>query len=242
MSFVSTAGARMPHGPAIPDPVLLMHFDGDFVDAMGITTFTSNVSTFEAGSSGFGQRAAVTGGTAHIFGVSTQELSVGTRNYTFEGRCSFASGQAGGVVLSKNYWSSEPAPGVFKHDFTVSVTPTKLTMFWESNGATYEANLSTVDDVEFHWAITDDGTTMRFYQDGALIGTQASAALGTPTPPVTVGSGLTVLGQLQGFSGPSPSWSTSFVGRLDELVMWLDYAKHTGASYTVPTAPYTFGA
>jgi hypothetical protein len=240
VSFASLAGARIPHGPVTPDPVLLMHLDGDLVDAMGITVFDGTGYGFESGSSGFGQRAAVTGGAVHVFGVSSQDLSIGTRQFTFEGRCSFATGQAGGMVLSKNYWSSQPPPGVFKHDFTVSVTPTKLTMFWEGNSTTYDANLTTVDGVEFHWAITDDGTSMRFYKDGVLLQTRASASLDATTPPVTPGSGLTLMGQLQGFLGSSPNWSTSFVGRLDELVMWLDYARYTGSTYTVPTAPYAF--
>ena len=242
MTFVSSAGARIPHGrfTPVPTPVLLMHFDGNYTDAIGITTFTASGSSFTAGTSGFGQKLASSGGP-QVYGVSTQELSIGTRQFTIEGRSTFGSGQTGGIVLSKCYWETATiAAGWFTHDFSINVTPTLLEVQWDGMGAfDATAALSTTTDVEFHWAISDDGANMRFYKDGVLIQTRTSAALASVTPPVVVGSGLTVGGFITGFAGDLPSWTT-MNGKLDELVMWLDYAKYTGATYTVPTAPYAF--
>lgn len=240
MSFTSLSGARIPHGPRTPAPVLHMHFDGGFTDETGITTFTGSGVTFETGSSGFGQRAVATGGVAHVFGVSSQELSIGVRPFTIEGRCQFASGQAGGVVISKNYWATEPASGVFKRDFTVQVSPSMITVSWTGLAGLYEVPITTTTDVEFHWAVCDDGNAMRFYVDGTQVGSEMSTADQGSPPPETAGSGITLMGQLVGFLGPNPNWQGSFVGRFDELVMWLDYAKYTDASFTVPTAPYSF--
>jgi hypothetical protein len=223
--------------------VLLMHFDGNFVDAIGISTFTASGSSFVSGTAGFGQKLASSGGSPQVHGVSSQELSIGTRQFTIEGRSTFGAGQTGGIVLSKCFWASETeAAGRFKHDFSVNVTPTLLELQWESMGAANAtAPITTAADVEFHWAISDDGSAMRLYKDGVLLQTRASASAAAVTPPATPGSGLTVGGFITGFAGGDPSWST-MNGKIDELAMWLGYAKYTEASYSVPAAPYTFGA
>jgi hypothetical protein len=225
-------------------PVLHMHFDGDAIDETGITTFgLAGVYTFP--DNGDFNEAVHATNNARWAGTSTQDLAIGTRKWTIEGRSMFTGAELGGVVIAKNYYATEPAPGVFEDDWAVGVSPTALTLTWTGAVEEYSASFAATLDEEFSWAITDDGINCRFYKDGVLIQTEPSVSLDGVPPPVNAGSRISVLNKLQGFSGGAPDWSNTFYrGQLDELRVFIgdttDYALYRESSYEVATGPFPY--
>jgi len=228
-------------GATGPQPQLLLHFDGDLLDAVNNVTFDGSTGFSTSAVSGFGQMATASG-AAQIHGTSVSSLAIGTQAFTIEGRSVFSGAQTGGTVLAKNYWAAPPGGTLFKDDFSVVVTPTQISMGWTGQLGDFNASISTTGGVPFTWAISDDGTAMRFYLNGTLIETRTSVAAASPPPPVTSGSGLTLLAKLQGFAGEAPNWTSGYNGALDELVMWVGVARYTGSSYTVRATPYAYTA
>ena len=89
------------------------------------------------------------------------------------------------------------------------------------------------------FAITDDGTNLRFYVDGTRVYEGGSVQLSGTIPGVS-GARVSLYNALQGFLGPSPNWGGSlFSGQVDELRMLLGTALYTGASYTLDTQPFS---
>lgn len=248
MSIAAHVGWTVPHyiPPPDPLPVLLMHFDGDFVDATGNTTFSGGgqgtAFDFVTGSPGFGQ-AVLSSGNSSIAGASSIQLGLAGQPFTFEGRCVFGEGDSVGVVLAKNYFSTEPAPGGFKIDFVLFAGPGYFRLEWSGGGIGKQVDFdysAVAPGVEFSWAITDDMTTSRAYVGGVLVDSNLSVALAA-SPPSNSTAAVSVLNALQGFSGPSPNWGgQGFRGQLDELRYTLGYALYTGESYSVRSTPFTY--
>lgn len=231
-------GSRVPPRPR---PVLLMHWDGDFVDSTGITTFAPEGSGYDfvAGEPGFGQAvSAISNGRAA--GSSSRDLAIGTKKFTIEGRSRFSPGQIGGFVLGKNYWSSYPGEGVFRNDWAVSVDPDTVAISWSGQVIGTAATFPEIVGEWFTWSISDDNGSMFFHVNGELVGTVDAAARQLVTPPVTPGSSISVLNLLQGFSGTAPDWGGSFYqGKLDELRMWLDVALYGPEGYEPAAGPFS---
>lgn len=247
MSVAAHVGWTVPHyiPPPDPLPVLLMHFDGDLVDATGNTTFSGGgqgtAFDFVTGSPGFGQ-AVLSSGNSSIAGASSIQLGLAGQPFTFEGRCVFGEGDSVGVVLAKNYFSTEPAPEVFNIDFALFAGPGHFRLEWSGGGVgkQVEADYTAIYDSEFSWAITDDLTLCRTYVNGVLVDASPSVSLAA-TPPRNSGAAVTVLNALRGFAGPSPDWGGSgFRGRLDELRYTLGHALYTGDSYAPASRPFTY--
>lgn len=230
--------------PPQPRPVLLMHLDGDLVDATGITTFAipagfSAPSYAAADDPAFGQMVVATSNAA--VGTSSRSLSIGTRKFTIEGRCKFGAGDSGGIVLAKNHWPSEPSPSsLFKDDFSVGVSPTTVALTWTGGSAGRGAAFPAIVGETFTWSLSDDGVHCYTHINGVLVDTDDSCSLDSFTPPLTSGS-ITVLNKLQGFSGSGPDWiSAPFDGQCDELRMWLDFALYGPEDYEPATVPFSY--
>lgn len=241
--FELTADLEINHGrrPPSPHPVLLMHWDGGFVDATGITTFTPEGAgySFVTGETGFGQAVSATS-NGRAAGSSSRDLAIGTQKYTIEGRSKFAEGQLGGYLLGKNYWASQPAPGLFKNDWALGVTPNTIALQWTDQVLAVAGNFTSIYGEWFTWSISDDNETAYFHVNGVLVDTAVSAALGDVPPPVTPGSSISVLNVLQGFSGDNPDWGNSFYqGQCDELRMHIGFALYGPDDYTPATAPFS---
>lgn len=227
-----------------PQPILLMHWDGNLIDDTGITTFdTVDPTAYEflpSDDPAFSQVVSYVAGNPRIFGNSTQDLAIGTNVWQIEGKSKFASGQIGGVVAGKNYWPSLGAVvGTFRNDWVVFVRPDQIEIEWTGQVDEYIATFGPIYNEEFDWAVSDDGTTMRFFINGSLIHTENSASMDPVPPPVSPGSQISVLNVLQGFTGSAPNWSASFYrGQLDELRMFIGHALYTGSSYTLATEPF----
>jgi hypothetical protein len=268
MSFTSLVGARIPHGAGfVPD--LLMHFDGDMIDATGNSTFTvggttgigffahtSDTPTYAASSdAAFGQVAVTTIDSGAWSDTATLTLA-GRTGFTITGwsTISTTSGAgSGGWLLSKTFYTTEPTPppGEQFADWRLFLGytggNTVLSASWNDDGTgrSYGVNLPiTPSSTRFHWAIVDDGTEVRFYCNGAIVDTFASAYV-SATPPYATAAKLIVFGNLSGFLGSNPNWGGAgqgFSGQTDELAIYFNQVLYRGNSYTVPSQPYTTGA
>ena len=225
-----------------PMPVLLMHFDDDFVDATEVSTFApaGTYSFTDAELSAFG-RSVVGISIGRAVATSSRDLAIGTQRFTIEGRSRFATDEGGGVVVAKNYWDSQPDPGVYKDDFDVTVGPGGFSIGWTGQALERGVIFAEIRDQEFTWSISDDGEHCYMHLNGELVGTEDACALDAVPPPTTAGSSISVLNKLQGFAGESPNWSANFyVGRLDELRMFIGTALYGAEDYTPSVEPFTY--
>jgi hypothetical protein len=233
-------GARQPHVPP-PTTSLLLHFDSSLLDEVSQEVFNGWPPSYTAGV--FGSAARPNPEQAYaVAGAWSEALSIGTQPFTIEFRAKF-DGDTGGILIAKNYWASEPAAAAFALDWQVSVGPEFIDFSWsELNGAGSPDSVNVVIPDSTAWrafAITDDGTNLRFYVNGARVYEGGSVQLSGTIPGVS-GAGVSLYNALQGFSGPYPDWGdTVFSGQVDELRMLLGTALYTGASYTLATQPFS---
>lgn len=241
----ASVGARQPHVPAPVPPAppvasLLLHFDSSQLDEVSQEVFTGGSPTYAAGV--FGNAASSTSEFAGaVAGAWSEALSIGTQPFTIEFRARF-NGHTGGILIAKNYWALEPAAD-FALDWQVSVGPEFIDLSWsELGGAGSPDSVHVVIPDSTAWrafAITDDGTNLRFYVNGARVYEGGSVQLSGTIPGVS-GARVSLYNALQGFSGPYPDWGdTVFSGQVDELRMLLGTALYTGASYTLATQPFS---
>lgn len=240
----ASVGARQPHVPAPVPPVnsLLLHFDSSQLDEVSQEVFTGGSPTYAAGV--FGNAARTTSEFAGaVAGAWSEALSIGTQPFTIEFRARFEFEEDdGGILIAKNYWALEPAAD-FALDWQVSVGPEFIDLSWsELGGAGSPDSVHVVIPDSTEWrafAITDDGTNLRFYVDGARVYEGGSVQLSGTIPGVS-GARVSLYNALQGFSGPYPDWGdTDFSGWVDELRLTLGEALYTGASYTLATQPFS---
>jgi len=239
----ASVGARQPHVPAPVPPVtsLLLHFDLSLLDEVSQEVFNGWPPSYTAGV--FGSAARPNPERAYaVAGAWSEALSIGTQPFTIEFRAKF-DGDTGGILIAKNYWASEPSASAFALDWQVSVGPEFIDFSWsELNGAGSPESVNVVIPDSTAWrafAITDDGTNLRFYVNGARVYEGGSVQLSGTIPGVS-GAGVSLYNALQGFSGPYPDWGdTVFSGQVDELRMLLGTALYTGASYTLATQPFS---
>lgn len=239
----ASVGARQPHVPPPAPPVtsLLLHFDSSQLDEVSQQVFTGGWPTYAAGVFGNAVRST-SEFTGAVAGAWSEALSIGTQPFTIEFRARF-NGDTGGILIAKNYWVTEPAMADFALDWQVSVGPEFIDLSWsELAGAGSPVSVNAVIPDSSAWrafAITDDGTNLRFYVDGTRVYEGASVQLSGEIPAVS-GARVSLYNALQGFSGPSPNWgNTVFSGQVDELRMLLGTALYTGASYTLATQPFS---
>lgn len=229
-----------------PPPTLLMHFDGDFIDKTGNTTFTmgqvigsgffTQVSAIPAFTPStpvsFGQSALVTANSGSP-GTSLVDTSVFNKAFTFEGVCKFEAGEIGGLLLSKNYFPSEPVS--YNNDFVLEVRPGKIGFSWGTSS--YDVVFPDIIGVPFSWAVVDDMSVFRIFVNGGIVFSQTSVHL-SPVPPISSAAQLTLFAALDGFSGSTPRWGpTWFRGRVDELRAFMGHAIYD-SPYTPATAPF----
>jgi hypothetical protein len=264
VSFVSTAGARMPHGPVVAPPIpdLLLHFDGNFIDSTGNSTFTvggttggthtSDSPTYEASAAAAFGQVAVTTANSGAWATSTLDMSIATKtSFTLAGWnvVSATSGPgSGGVLFSKSFFSSDPSlPSGFMDwwmELVYSGGSINLILAWNAGAAGRSETVVlpvSPSTTRFHWAIVDDGTDLNFYCNGSLVETRTSVYLHA-SPPVATAAQVIMFNRLQGFLGADPNWyGQGFTGKTDEFAIFFNEVVYTGASYTVPSAPYTVG-
>ena len=240
----ASVGARQPHVPPPAPPVtsLLLHFDSSQLDEVSQEVFTGGWPTYAAGVFGNAARSTSEYPGARA-GAWSEALSIGTQPFTIEFRAKF-DGDTGGILIAKNYWASEPSGSAFALDWQVSVGPEFIDFSWsELNGAGSPESVNVVIPDSTAWrafAITDDGTNLRFYVNGARVYEGGSVQLSGTIPAVSNGR-VSLYNALQGFQGPNPDWGWSpvFSGWVDELRLTLGEALYTGASYTLATQPFS---
>lgn len=224
----------------IPDPSadatvkLLLHFDGDLVDAVSGNSLTVGSATYGTGV--FGQAASHSGNPG-LVAPWTSGFTLSGLPWALEFRAKIPAG-GGMTVLAKNYWPSEPAVGVQDFIFSIShIYDTGVTWGPGGTGATAGDYLTLPDDEWFAMAMTDDLITFRIYLDGAVVYSQPSISSSLPA-----GAGqITVFNALQGFSGPTPRWGGgSSNGQLDELRLIIGRAVRTTSTYAPDTSPWTY--
>lgn len=237
MNPAAHAGARIPHLNGVR-PVLLMHFDGNLTDATGNNALTGAVG-YEAGPAGWGQVIKNLEGGAGVVATSTVNMSIGGRPWTLEGRSKFDTGHAGGVVICKNYYPSEPS--AFSTDYVVGVGPSGMSIGWRNLLYSLTTSFPAIENTWFWWAMSDDGTALRFYVNGVRISSAPSCELQTPPPVTSSAAQVSILNSLQGFLGADPNWGAGkYRGHLDELRFTLGRALYTGDNYTVRSTPFTY--
>ena len=229
-----------------PPPSLLLHFDGNFTDQTGNTTFTigqtigsgfftqvSAVPTFTPSTPiSFGQLAVVTANSGAP-GASTVDMSIFNKPFTFEGVCRFETGETGGLLLTKNYFPSEPV--LYNSDFILEVGPSKIGLSWGLDSL--DVTFPSIIGQSFSWAVTDDMSVFRIFVNGELLFSHASVQLST-VPPIATAAQLTLFNALDGFSGSTPRWGPAwFRGRVDELRAFMGHALYD-SPYTPSTAPF----
>lgn len=241
----ASVGARQPHVPPPAPPVtsLLLHFDSSQLDEVSQEVFTGGSPTYHLSAFGFGNEVRPTTESAGaIAGAWSEALSIGTQPFTIEFRASFDE-ETGGILIAKNYWASEPSGSAFALDWQVSVGPEFIDLSWsELGGAGSPESVNVAIASSGAWrafAITDDGTNLRFYLNGTRVYEGGSVQLSGTIPGVS-GARVSLYNALQGFSGPNPDWGDSvFSGSVDELRLTLGEALYTGASYTLATQPFS---
>lgn len=247
-SVGSSTGSGGGGGGDVDPPVtgvksLLLHFDSSQLDEVSQEVFTGGHPVYTAdGVFGTGVRSGEEF-TGAIAGAWSEELSIGAQPFTIEFRARFYGGDTGGILVAKNYWAAEPAMTDFAIDWQVSVGPEFIGLSWsELNGAGSPVYINAAIPDSTSWrafAITDDGTNLRFYVDGARVYEGVSVQLSGEIPAVS-GARVSLYNALQGFSGPYPIWGgTVFSGLADELRLTLGEALYTGATYTVATSAFT---
>lgn len=235
-SSVSSGGGGGDVDPPVTGVTsLLLHFDGDLVDAVSGNSLTVGSATYGTGV--FGQ-AASHSGTPGLVAPWTSGFTLSGLPWALEFRAKIPAG-GGMTVLSKNYWPSEPAVGGVR-DFTFSVShPYRTGVTWGPGGTGFTAGdyLTLPDDEWFAMAMTDDLITFRIYLDGAVVYSQPSISSSLPA-----GAGqITVFNALQGFREPIPNWGDgSSYGQLDELRLVIGRAVRTASTYTPDTSPWTY--
>ena len=247
-SSVSSGGGGDVDPPVTGVTSLLLHFDSSQLDEVSQEVFTSGWPTYVGGVFGNAVRS-LSEFPGAIAGAWSEALSIGTQPFTiefrarFNGNVMFNNGDTGGILIAKNYWGSAPSGSAFALDWQVSVGPEFIDLSWsELGGAGSPDSVNVVIPDSTAWrafAITDDGTNLRFYVNGARVYEGGSVQLSGTIPGVS-GARVSLYNALQGFSGPSPNWgNTMFSGWIDELRMTLGEALYTGATYTVATIAFT---
>lgn len=224
----------------IPDPSadatvkLLLHFDGDLVDAVSGNSLTVGSATY---GTGVFDQAASHSGNPGLVAPWTSGFTLSGLPWALEFRAKIPAGGTM-TVLAKNYWPSEPAVGVRDFMFSVSHSyDTGVTWGPGGTGATAGDYLTLPDDEWFAMAMTDDLITFRIYLDGAVVYSQPSISSSLPAG----GGQITVFNALQGFLGPTPNWGGgSSNGQLDELRLVIGRAVRTTSTYAPDTSPWTY--
>ena len=215
---------------------LLLHFDGDVVDAVSGNALTVGAATYGTGV--FGQ-AASHSGVPGLVAPWTAGFTLSGLPWALEFRAKIPAGGTM-IVLSKNYWPSEPSSGTYARDFTFSVShayDTGVTWGPGGTGSTAGDYLTLPDDEWFAMAMTDDLITFRIYLDGAVVYSHPSVSASLPAG----GGQIAVFNELQGFSGSTPRWGGGpSNGQLDELRLVIGRAVRTTSTYSLDTSPWTY--
>lgn len=258
MINASASGARIAHisNAVAPEvtPTLMFSFEDNLNEARGLLTMVTG------GNPGLGQQqdpvtytdsdTPATLGRSVVSTLTTVcwasndssvELCLGTEPFTFEGVCRINTGETGGTVASKNWYDAQPAD--FQTSWSIEIGPAAMRFSWQTTTVGLFPVVSETSpplpfDRDFTWAVTDDGISLRFYLDGALILTDTSVA-GRAAPPFSSSdSRVTLFGALSGFAGITPNLGGGgFVGRVALFRYYKGTCKYTGSSMPALTDP-----
>lgn len=237
-------------------PLFLLHFDGSFVDVMGgtfvandiVTDGGPNAATFTTDTPMFGSAAGrFPGLNNHVTSGTYPGLVLGATNFQVEGfvRPLAIGGSVGGPILSVTHIGGDGA--------NLGPSPTSAQLYVEVStageiGVKYQDSASSflslprvgpAVEIAFgewsHWALVSDETSTRLYVRGDV----ANESIGSrPYIGGYTGQRFVLGAKYTGADPPLETYGTRLGGDLDEMRMLLE-AIYTGASITVPTAPFT---
>ncbi len=201
----------------------LLHFDG----ASGATTLTDSITNLSWANTGvtlttankkFGTAAGSF--NASSYAVSTQNIALGSNNFTAE--VWFYPTR----IVSYEYLLGQLSPnnnstwwlGIYNGKLTVGA--------WNGVSWTVQSPNNVTLNQWNHAALVRSGSQLRLYLNGSLVHTNSSGVPTFATNKLAVGIA-------------GPTWTDGpFSGQIDEVRISNGAVRYTGATYTMPTAPF----
>ena len=215
-----------PKDPYLANNVLLMHM-ADFTDATGKNTFTTTGSpSISSTNKKFGTGGLVLNGSSRLQRPYSANFDFGTGDFTIEfwmnSTVAWTSQPSSAGVLSHKASDSTNGWVIYRDGFYPSKLNARL-----AGALPYCATASTpTQGVWEHWALTRQGTNVRWFKNGVLDATctiTASASIADSTATFYVGFAQT--------------WSGYLNAALDEVRVTKGLARYT-TNFTVPTAEF----
>lgn len=220
--------------PYYANVVLLMHFDGDLTDSAKGKTTTNTGTSNNTSIVKFGSGSRYFPGTTanNLLVAAAGDFNFGTSNFTIEGwfykldaptatnndRAMF-SGQWGSYTTG-SYWL-----GGYANNANSSLRGTVIGAFYGQSGVLNEPNTALGQWVHYAWV--REGTALRMYRGGQLVGSTTIAL----TQPLGNNSGLFLGRVADNTSYPG------FYGYMDEIRVTKGVARYS-APFTPKEAPF----
>jgi len=217
----------------------MLHLDSTVADTNGagiVNSWTANSASFSAGK--FGNTIGTT--TGNVQSASQAGNTIGTKDFTIDWWCNFTS------TLPSVAYAVTPAAGmngIYHHfnnwhcGFGKSGANYTLSLAIQgSPSAVFNSDpIAVLDSTFHHFAITRKGDTLRFFRDGALIGTRSLSAGGISSFPTALNNQ-----QILNLWNAVPTLVAPLFGNIDEFRISIDIARWL-APFTPPTAAYVSG-
>ena len=212
-----TVGSGDPHWDAV---VLLMHFDGNVVDERGGIFNEAGTVSYATGR--FGQAMNLTTGDSGAVESAVRTTLDLPGDFTAEGWM-----QPTGAGVFINRFDLTGGPG-----WQIELLASGKLSFWQYPGGyiIHAVGPNVMDGLWHHVAATREGSTLRMFVDGVLVGTVTTSANYTSTV-----ARLSVGYQAQG------SARYPMRGSFDEVRITKGLARYT-TDFTVPDTPFSSGA
>lgn len=206
--------------------VLLMHCDGadgstTFVDVKGHALTASGTAEIDTSQSVFGGACGQFGsGSGYVSAAASADWNFGTGDFTIECRVRFNSTTGDRQIVGITSASNNDSWAVFLNGGST------LYLGTSSGSHQRSASWSPATDTWYAVAVAKAGGNVRFFVDGAQIGSAADTSnWGTSTDALYVGREF------------ARNNNSQFDGRIDELRITKGVGRYTGA-YTVATAAF----
>lgn len=212
--------------PFSANVVSLLHFDGTdesttFADAAGKVWSAVGNAKIDSAQSRFGGTSGNFDGAGdNINSSSHEDFGFGAGDFTVEG-WAYQAGASGAFCLFDNRSAANQGFGLYAGGGT-GIGAGKLTYFDNSAAIAIYASTAMPVNSMFHWAVTRNGSTVRLFQNGTLVGSGTDSR--------------TFASSAAPFIGASYVNSQNFAGWVDEVRVTKGVARYT-ADFT-PHGPF----